>query len=154
VDASDTANGRSVMERRSRAYAYITNQNRLLVFKHTDFPEAGIQVPAGTVQPHEEPDVAVMREAREETGLTGLQMVRYLGRLERDMSPFGTPEIQEAWYFHLCCPGDPPQTWRHAETSAGTVEPIWFEFFWAELPGGVPELVVLNGAMLDELLRG
>ena len=31
-----------------KAYAYITHRQRLLVFRHTDYPEAGIQVPAET----------------------------------------------------------------------------------------------------------
>ena len=140
-----------MMKRRQRAYAYITNRNGLLVFTHTDFPEAGIQVPAGTVQPGEAPDDAVMREASEETGLTKLEFVGCLGSLERDMAEFGTPEIQEAWFYHLRCPGKPPESWRNNETSGGTVEPIRFDFLWAKLPDGVPKLIALNGAMLDEL---
>ena len=142
-----------MMNRRQRAYAYITNANRLLLFTHTDFPEAGVQVPAGTVQPGERPAAAVMREAAEETGLAHLELANCLGSLERDMTEFGTSEIQEAWFYHLRCPGVPPESWRHNETSGGTVEPIRFEFFWATLPGDVPELIALNGTMLDELNR-
>ena len=52
-----------------KVIAYITNGRRLLVFRDTDFPEAGIQVPAGTVDAGEAPQTAVMREAQEETGL-------------------------------------------------------------------------------------
>ena len=37
-----------------KVFAYITHRDRLLVFRHTDFPEAGIQVPAGTVLKDEE----------------------------------------------------------------------------------------------------
>ena len=139
------------MNRRQRAYAYITSRNRLLVFAHTDLPEAGVQVPAGTVQPEEEPAAAVMREAEEETGLANLEFIGCLGNLERDMTEFGTSEIQEAWFYHLRCPGEPPESWRHNETSRGTVGPVRFDFFWATLPDGVPELIALNGAMLDEL---
>jgi hypothetical protein len=36
--------------------------------------------------------------------------------------------------------------------SGGDVEPIRFDFFWADLPEGVPELIALDGAMLDRLL--
>ena len=39
-----------------KVFAYLTHGHRLLVFRHADFPEAGIQVPAGTVQPDERPD--------------------------------------------------------------------------------------------------
>jgi len=63
--------------------AFITrnhpNSSDLLLFRH---PTAGIQIPAGTVEPDETPEQAVFREAFEETGLDNLQIVRYLGALE------------------------------------------------------------------------
>lgn len=43
------------MKIRHRAYAYITNGSRLLLFTHPEAPEAGIQVPAGTIEPGEDP---------------------------------------------------------------------------------------------------
>jgi len=49
----------------------------LLLFEH---PDAGIQLPAGTVELAERPEDAVIREAAEETGLAGLTMIRLLGR--------------------------------------------------------------------------
>ena len=51
----------------------------LLLFEH---PFAGIQIPAGAVEDLETPDAAVIREASEETGLTGLTVSHYLGALE------------------------------------------------------------------------
>ncbi|MCD6284740.1 MAG: NUDIX domain-containing protein [Anaerolineae bacterium] len=47
-----------------KVYAYITHANRLLVFRHVDVPDAGIQVPGGTVEEGEVPDEAAMRERR------------------------------------------------------------------------------------------
>jgi ADP-ribose pyrophosphatase YjhB (NUDIX family) len=52
--------------------AYITCQQKLLVFRHSYEPEAGIQVPAGTIEEGEPPEQAVLCEAFAETGLTGL----------------------------------------------------------------------------------
>src|SRR5687768_5304696 len=126
---------------RHRAYAYVTHGARLLLFRHVNAPEAGLQVPAGTIEPGEAPDQAVLREAREETGRSDLQLVAFLGDDDRDMSDCGLDELQHRWFFHLRCDGDPPETWRHAETSDPAVGPIWFAFFWAELPEGVPKLV-------------
>ena len=63
-----------------KVVAYVTSGDRLLVFRHVHEPEAGIQVPAGTVEPGESPDDAVIREAHEETGLAGLTIRRYLGQ--------------------------------------------------------------------------
>jgi 8-oxo-dGTP diphosphatase len=136
---------------RHRAYAYITNRSRLLVFRHVDAPEAGLQVPAGTIEPGESPDHAVLREAREETGLGELLVVvSFLARDERDMSDCGVDELQHRWFFQLRCDGDPPARWRHAETSGAA--PIWFEFFWADLPDGVPKLVANDDDYLPRLV--
>ena len=123
------------------------------MFSHPDYPEAGIQVPAGTVKKDEEPEKAVLREALEETGLDGLEFVSFLGKCKRNMSEFGVDEIQHAWFYHLRCTGEPPNTWRHGETSGGQHEPIWFDFFWAKLPNEIPELIALNGVMLPKLLK-
>ena len=139
---------------RHRAYAYITHGSRLLVFRHVHAPEAGIQVPAGTVEGGEDPRDAVLREAREETGLTALTLVSFLGRDERDMSDCGVAELQHRWFFHLRCDAaTPPETWRHAETSGGTREAIEFEFSWAELPDGVPKLVADYDDFVPTLLE-
>jgi 8-oxo-dGTP pyrophosphatase MutT (NUDIX family) len=51
----------------SKVFAYITWGIKLLVFSQPTAPEAGIQVPAGTVEDGEAVDAAVMREAFEET---------------------------------------------------------------------------------------
>ena len=52
----------------------------LLVFKH---PTAGIQLPAGTVEPGEPVEKAVVREVWEETGLQ-VRIVRKTGVEEKD----------------------------------------------------------------------
>ncbi len=51
-----------------KVFAYITSGTRLLVFRHPHFPEAGIQVSAGSLEVGEQPDEGVMREAAEDTG--------------------------------------------------------------------------------------
>lgn len=48
----------------------------LLVFRH---PDAGIQLPAGTIEPGEDPPAAVVREVEEETGLRDVRIVTGLG---------------------------------------------------------------------------
>ncbi len=142
-----------------KAFAYITQDDSLLVFRHTDFPEAGIQVPAGTVEPGETPEAAVMREAHEETGLTGLtglELVSFLGYRRRDMTDVGVQAVHHRYFYHLRCPGPTPATWRHAEThphGAADTTPIRFDFYWAALPDGVPDLIAGHGELLGELLR-
>ncbi len=55
----------------------LTEEIDLLLFNH---PEAGVQLPAGTVEVGENPDEAVIREAFEETGLRSLEIIKLLGR--------------------------------------------------------------------------
>ncbi len=68
--------------------AFITrgakDERELLLIEH---PNAGIQVPAGTVEDGETPEEAVIREATEETGLTSLSIRRYLGCTEDKVIP-------------------------------------------------------------------
>jgi 8-oxo-dGTP pyrophosphatase MutT (NUDIX family) len=141
-----------------KVFAYITHGRRLLVFRHPESPEAGIQVPAGTVQPGEDLAAAVLREAAEETGRTDLVLVRFLGEQVRDRRDVGRDvgrdEIHHRHFYHLRCTGDPPATWRHWETdpSDGSLGPIPFDFFWAPLPDGVPELIAGHGNLLPQLL--
>jgi hypothetical protein len=44
------------MESVNKVYAYFTRRDQLLVFRHVDFPEVGIQVPGGTVEGDEAPE--------------------------------------------------------------------------------------------------
>ena len=53
--------------------------NELLLFRH---PYAGIQIPAGTVEPGETPERAVLREIAEETGLAEVVLSRFLGIID------------------------------------------------------------------------
>ena len=54
----------------------------LLLFEH---PHAGIQIPAGTVEPGETPEEAAVREAVEETGLVNLAITQHVGVKEEKL---------------------------------------------------------------------
>ena len=56
----------------------------LLLFIH---PQLGVQIPAGTVNPGEELEVAARREAAEESGLNTLNLVRLLGEADDPPPP-------------------------------------------------------------------
>ncbi len=144
-----------MLVRLDKVLAYITCRDRLLVFRQPDFPEAGIQVPGGSVEPGEALEAAVLREAREETGLDGLRLVRFLGLRAFDGRSRGRDELHVRRFYHLRCVGaEPPETWRHAEhtPSDGSPGPITFELFWAPLPDGVPDLIAGMDALLPELI--
>jgi 8-oxo-dGTP pyrophosphatase MutT (NUDIX family) len=137
---------------REKVMAYITHGDRLLVFRQPEFPEAGIQVPGGTLELGETPDEAVLREAFEETGLLDLVLVRCLGERVFDGRTRGRDELHHRHFYHLRCTGEPPETWGHAErlSSDGYPGPIAFELWWAPLDD-VPELIAEMGALLPAL---
>ena len=133
-----------------KVLAYVTKDDHLLVFLHVN-SDAGIQVPAGTLELGESPHDGVLREAQEETGLDSLAVRRFLGTRDYDMSSYGLAELHRRYYYHLECRGDTPSLWRHFETGGGTSEGIEFELYWVKLPDQVPELAVAQGDFLAEL---
>ncbi len=85
----------------------------LLLFQH---PHAGIQFPAGTLEPGETPEQAVLREAWEETGVEGLVIQKFLGSQD-ELRPEGI--------------------WVVGETTPVYSRPDPGSFAWAELRRGL-----------------
>ncbi len=124
------------MKQRERVITYIVRDDRFVVFVHEDdadpLLESGLQVPGGGVGPGETPHEAALREAREETGLEGLRVVRYLGDDLFDARPAENVLIHRH-FFHLAVDGDPPCEWRHVERDATVGGPYGFRLFWLPL---------------------
>src|ERR1700722_136132 len=101
-----------------KVLAFVTHEEHLLVFQQPGFPEAGIQVPAGTIEDDESPLGAVTREVIEETGLTNFMVGAKLGVYYYDMSEY-RKEIQERHVYHIMLNQPAPEQWRHYETNGG-----------------------------------
>lgn len=134
-----------------KVVAYVVARNRLIVFVHRDLPEAGIQVPAGTVLPGEAAEDAVLREATEETGLDGLRIAAHLGDRSFDARPFGKDEMHHRSFFHLELDGEAPETWTNAELHDGDGQPTWFEFSWMARADAEQVLIADLGLLISGL---
>lgn len=136
-----------------KGFAYITRGTQLLVFEHSGIPEAGIQVPAGTIRPGETPAAGALREAQEETGLDFLNEGALLGDYQVDIRPYSKEEIHHRYVYHFTVPENTPDTWTHGEfdPSDHSGSKI-FRFFWIDLSDGVPQLVAGHDRLLPALI--
>ncbi|MGY6497163.1 MAG: NUDIX hydrolase [Microcella sp.] len=111
-----------------KVVAYVARDKNLLVFTHDDVPieVAGVQVPAGTVEPGEDPANAVVREVWEETGVK-TRIVADLGVEHYDVWP-SKAELHERHFFLLEPIGtDVPVRWAAGEMnpSEGGARQSW-----------------------------
>lgn len=142
------------MSVRSKVLAYVTRGQELLVFRHRDFPEAGLQVPAGTIEEGEEPQDAALREVREESGLTDVRVVSFLGRYIYD-APRHAGEIHDRHIYHLKLTGPADDSWLHWEMDPSDGgPPIAFCFFWMSLDDPDLQLAGGQGDLLHKLSAG
>ncbi|WP_168197316.1 NUDIX hydrolase [Kribbella sp. ALI-6-A] len=133
--------------------AFITCDDHLLVFRKPFHPGTGTQLPAGTVEPGEPPEIAVLREAEEETGHSGYAVRALLTHRLDDMRVYGRDELHDRWSFHLTAPAGLPATWRHGESdpSSGPDSYIAFDFFWIPLAEAAGHLRAENHPALQHL---
>lgn len=136
-----------------KVVAYVTRNigsgGELLVFTHRDYPEAGLQVPAGTVEEGEGIEAALLREVEEESGLTSLKISRKLGVYNWVHPTNGRLHVRHV--FHLTAPYETPEQWQWVETSGGEVselEGYVFCFRWVSLADEI-ELAGSQGDYLD-----
>jgi len=140
---------------KSKVYAYITFAHRLLVFRHTAYPDAGIQVPGGTVEPGESPEHAVVHEVMEETGLQKLPRPRFLGETLINPNDTLVNEIHHRYFYHFKLNDFPAENWCHWEInpSDGSNKPYEFEFSWVDPAAQNLDLVSALDAFIPRLLE-
>ncbi len=140
------------MKCKNKVFAYITRgkneATELLVFKHRDYPEAGIQVPAGTVEIGENHVAALKREIEEESGLTVFSDIRYLGHKmywakQKD-------EIHHRYFYQLRFRGESLEHFRHIVTGTGEDQDLVFDYSWVNLRQ-LPPLIAQHGQMVGKI---
>jgi len=143
-----------MMQRRRRVYAYVTGPKGVLILEHPSHPEAGLQVPGGTVETDESPQEAVVREVLEETTLKVVMTPVLLGRDTFDMREYGINEQQEAWFYQMQVNQPTADSWLHEERFGANqekIEPIPFRLYWAPLPYGGTPLIAHHDRYLNKL---
>ncbi|WP_443333840.1 NUDIX domain-containing protein [Streptomyces sp. CB02488] len=120
---------------RIRVAAYAVRHRaapEVLVFDHVGMPEAGTQVPAGGVEPGEEPEEAVLREVAEETGLLTVAVVRQIA-VEDKPHP-DTGQARRTSFFLLQVPAETPDAWEHYVNGDGDDAGLTFTCRFLPLP--------------------
>lgn len=124
---------------------------RVLTFTQRHSPAAGMQVPAGTVEPGESPADAAARELREETGHAALADLIQVAESVDDMSEF-RPELHRRSWFVTRADGFPREPWTHVESHPEQGE-IVAEFDWTDIDVAIADLVAGHGAQLRAASR-
>jgi ADP-ribose pyrophosphatase YjhB (NUDIX family) len=132
---------------RERVVAYVTREGaggtELLTIEAEGYPEEGIQVPAGRLDNGETLEEGLARELAEETGFTGVRIVRELPAFECTY-----PTYNHNHAFHLVAVEDTPPSWRHEVHGEGTDAGIVHICRWTRLR---EDLNLWNGG--DPMLR-
>jgi len=121
---------------KTKVIAYIfrnkDKKKEILVFKHRDFPQAGLQVIGGTVDPGEDKIPALIREIYEEAGLifSEYDNIKKIGETHYQRRDNG--EINHRHYY-IIEKNDLPNSWAHTVHSNGLDNGLVFEFFWMDI---------------------
>ncbi len=99
-------NGNLKTRFRRKVVLYATWHKRLLVFTEPEFPEAGTQVPGGTVMDREAIEDGARREFVEETGFAAPAAMTLLGRVTHVYEADGIRHEHARSFFHLPLTGD------------------------------------------------
>lgn len=118
------------MEIKRKVLAYITRGQEpnweILVFEHKDHPNAGWQVPGGTIESDELIIDALYREIKEETGIPR-QDLELKGKVNKtNYYPENSDTIYERSIFQLAYTGNPLKEWEHCVDGDGEDEGLIF----------------------------
>lgn len=124
-----TADGRREIDK-VMVYVFSRDLERVLVFDQANSPEAGTQVPAGTIEPSERAGAAIVRELREETGITTpVEPIPFAVNVF-DMAEFKDEVHVRHWYVARNDGAFPEEGWSHTERPGGGKPDIECSFYW------------------------
>ena len=136
-----------------KVLVYITRMRdsglELLAFRHRDYPSAGLQVPAGTVDDGEDVLIAAKREVFEESGLHINDDITFRGAFEYIRPDNGTKHLRHVFHHHIT--GETKDEWTHVVSGAGDDAELVFEYAWYPLANCIGGLIGQQGRYLPAL---
>lgn len=122
---------------RQRVVAYVTREREgrieLLTIEHEQYPDEGVQVPAGRIELGESLEDGLRRELAEETGLEHFRIVQELPGFESEYESFC-----ENHAFHVVAGEETPKTWRHEVHGEGADAGLVYICRWLPLTADLP----------------
>jgi 8-oxo-dGTP pyrophosphatase MutT (NUDIX family) len=110
----------------------VDSRGRLLVFDHPE--DGGMQLPKGTVEPGETPDVAVRRELLEESGIVYDGALQSLGTMDRECEAGVEGNVHrhaQLWHVYLMRTKEArPETFEHVASGSPEEDGLVFRFRW------------------------
>lgn len=140
------------MKLKRKVLAYITkgekSDRQILVFEHKGNPEAGLQVPGGTIEKDELLLDALYREIEEETGIYRDDLI-LKGKVNKtNHFPENRSIVYERNIFHLEFIGVEAEGWEHRVRGGGEDEGMTFCHRWVRIDK-LPELAANQDQDID-----
>jgi 8-oxo-dGTP pyrophosphatase MutT (NUDIX family) len=136
-----------------KVLAYLTRNRKgteeLLVFEHVGMPEAGVQVPAGTVEAGEDRALAVLREIREECGLEIESDGSFIGTFDWFRADRNETHVRNIFHFKLM--NEKRDSWDHTVSGEGEDKNLIFRVFWIPVKDAPKTLAVDQGIYIDKI---
>lgn len=137
--------------RKCMIYCFSESLEKFLVFMQKENDNAGIQIPAGTIESNEIPHRAAVREFEEETGFMPPAKLHFLSQNEYDASQF-KPEIHERyWFYTWDKSGVLPESWTYHESHAQHGD-ISYNYSWIKVSNS-HKLIAEHGAHAKDALE-
>ena len=138
---------------KNKVFAYIIRKKgdklEMLIFRHRDFPEAGLQVPAGTIENGEDKISALRREVQEESGLETFKQITFLGT--QQFIATSKQEIHHRFFYQMLIEDSIPDEFEHIVSGNGLDKDLVFIYKWVEVLR-LPKLIAEHDHFIKEII--